>query len=185
MNDPSDAEFEEDCRALDAALGKIFEEDEGSEDGDPHEHLAAAELIRQFYVKHRRSLEADGIDVTAFLHELAGQVKVYAKAVEAEDKAMDACLLARANQAEAAAQLTEYEFKILQNFENMSEADWAAVPPRQQKEGIRAALDSVRDAMPGVFGFPAHRETPSVGGAGIINGTQRASLPRVLSRSTE
>jgi hypothetical protein len=76
MNDPSDAEFEEDCRALDAALGKIFEEDEDPDGGDPHEHLAGSELIRQFYVKHRRSLKADGIDVTAFLHELSGQVKV-------------------------------------------------------------------------------------------------------------
>ena len=145
MNDPSDAEFEEDRRALDTALGKIL--DEGSEDGDPHEHLVASELIRQFYVKHRRSLEADGIDVTAFLHELAGQVKVYAKAVEAEDKAMDACLLARANQAEAAAQPTENEFKILKYLESMTEADWAAIPPEHQKE-IRAAIDNVRNAMP-------------------------------------
>lgn len=147
MDDPSDAEFENDCRALDTALGKIFEEDEGPDGGDPQEHLTGAELIQQFYLKHRRSLEADGIDVTAFLHELAGQVKVYAKAVEAEDKAMDACLLARANQAEAEAQLTEYEFKILQYFENMSEADWAAVSPEQQKE-VRAALDRVREEMP-------------------------------------
>lgn len=108
-------------------MSKILEEDEGPDGGDPAEHLAAAELIRQFYVKHRRSLEADGLDVTAFLHELAGQVEVYAKAVEAEDKAMDAYLLARANQAEAAAQLTEYEFQILQYFEKMSEADWAAI----------------------------------------------------------
>jgi TRAP-type C4-dicarboxylate transport system substrate-binding protein len=67
--------------------------------------------------------------------------------VEAEDKATDAYLQARAKQAEAYAQLTEYEFKILQYFENMSEADWAAIPPEHQKE-VRAALDRVREEMP-------------------------------------
>ena len=146
MNDPSDAEFENDCRALDAALGTMLDDD-GPDGGDPQEHLATTELIRKFYVKHQARLEADGIDVTAFLGELAGQTKVYGKAVEAEDKAMDAYLLARANQAEAVAQLTEAEFKILRTLESMTEADWAAIPAEQQKE-IRAAIDSLSDAMP-------------------------------------
>jgi hypothetical protein len=59
---------------------------------------------------------------------------------------MVATLLARANQAEAAAQLTEYEFKILQYIENMSEADWAAVRPDVQT-GVRAALDRVKEEV--------------------------------------
>lgn len=146
MNDPSDAEFEADCRALDTALG-IMLDDERPDGGDPHEHLATAELVRKFYVKHRRRLEADEIDVTTFLRELVGQARVYGGAVEAEDKAMDAYLQARANQAEAVTQLTEAEFKILKYLEGMSEADWAATPPEHQKE-IRAAIDNVRNAMP-------------------------------------
>lgn len=89
-------------------------------------------------------LEADGTDVATFLRELAEEVKVYGDAVEAEDKAMDAYLLARANQAEAYAQLTEYEFKILQYFENMSEADWAVVPPEVQRNYERPWTTSAR-----------------------------------------
>lgn len=38
MNDPSDAEFEDDCRALDAALGSILDDD-GPDGGDPHERF--------------------------------------------------------------------------------------------------------------------------------------------------
>jgi hypothetical protein len=147
MNDPSDAEFEEDCRALDTALGEMLEGDEAPDGGDPHEHLAAAESVRKFYLKHRGRLEADGVDVTAFLREFTGQEKVYAKTMEAEGKAVDAYLQARANQAEAAAQLTEYEFKILQYFESLSEADWAALPAEQQKE-MQAVIDNLREAMP-------------------------------------
>jgi hypothetical protein len=147
MNDPSDVEFEEDCRALDAVMTKILEEDETSDDGDPHERLAAAELGRKFYLKYRIRLEADGIDVTTFLRELAEQVKIFGDAIEVEDKAVDAHLQARAKQAEAAARLVEAEFKILRRFESMTEAEWAAIPPEHQKE-IRAALDNVRNAMP-------------------------------------
>jgi hypothetical protein len=106
MNDSSDAEFEEDCRALDAALGCMLEEDEDQDGGDAHEHLAATELVRNFYVKHRGRLEADGIDATAFLREFTEQARKYGGAVEAEDKAMDAYLLVKANQAEASVQLT-------------------------------------------------------------------------------
>lgn len=85
--------------------------------------------------------------MTAFLREFTEQARVYGGAVESEDKAMDAYLQARAKQAEAVAQLTEHEFKILKYFENMSEADWAAIPGEYQKE-LRAALDNVRNAMP-------------------------------------
>jgi hypothetical protein len=36
---------------------------------------------------------------------------------------------------------------MLQYFEKMTEADWAAIPLEHQKE-IRAAIDKVRNAMP-------------------------------------
>jgi hypothetical protein len=147
MSDPSDAEYEDDRRALDEALDKILDEDEDSEDGDPQEHLAAAEVIRKFYDKYRARLEEDGIDVTAVLRDLGGSMNVHGAAAEAEDKAMEDYLQAKATQAELYARLTEYEFQILRHFDKMSEAEWAAIPPEHQKE-LRAALDNVRNEMP-------------------------------------
>jgi phage terminase large subunit-like protein len=101
LDDPSDAEFESDRRELDGTMEKIESWDGSAENRDSEAGLAAGELLRRFYVKHRSRLEAAGIDVTETLLRLTEKRKVMEEALKIEDKATENHLQAMADSAEA------------------------------------------------------------------------------------
>jgi hypothetical protein len=147
MSEPSAAEFERDREALDAMMVKMEEEAAADDDPDPALRMALTEVMRAFYVKHRKRLEAHGVDVTAFLRDLGAQAKVVKEAVKHEEKVIEADLQAQANRAEAHANMVESQYKVLKFYESRTDADWATQTPAQATE-MRALIERLRESMP-------------------------------------
>ncbi len=144
---PSKAEFERDRRELDAAIGERMQDDSPSDDVEPEQAFADAELLRRFHIKHRARLEAQGIDVGAYLAELAGTTQTLVKASETEARATEAHLQALANRAEAEAKVIENTFRVLRFYESKTEEEWATLSWEEQQK-TREVIDELRESMP-------------------------------------
>jgi len=152
MNEPSDAEFERDRSALDAALDTLEGWDTAPDDDpDSDAKFAAMDFIRRFYKKHRTRLEASGLNVAEFVKDFVARKIAVEEALENEEKAIEAALHAKADAAEVHAKFVESQYMILRFYESRTEADWATQTPAQQAE-MRDLIDGLRESMPDLLG---------------------------------
>jgi len=148
MSDLSDAEFDRDRAALDAALEKIPGWDgTATWTDDPDDQRAASDLIAQFFTKHRLQLEAEGIPASGFLREFATKRKMIDANRLAADAIMECLLHTGADLAEARARLIKHEYRMLKHWEKWTSADWAKLSPDKQAE-LREIIKRFRDEMP-------------------------------------
>ena len=141
---PSKEEFEKDRRALEA---EIDDRMTNPTVDDPEQNLADAELLRNFHMKHRARLEANGIDVAAFLSQLAAETKEVEKGGLAEEYGIEGLLQAKADLAETSAEMIEAMFRVLRFYESRKEEDWAA-QTKEEQEQIRYVIGELRAKMP-------------------------------------